>query len=200
MRRLFCQIFWIFLILIAAGCKNPFATREAEPPTTDQSSWRLPTDPAIVLENMRLAFYEKNVENYMKCLSDSQTLFRFIPDEYEASNSAGTFEQWNLAYEQTYIKRLFTSIPADSSNILKFTPDQRLEFADSVFIRTDYSLELHHVLPAVYPRSAKGKADFWFMRHSGYWVITRWEDYETIIDSASTRLPSWSTIKAVFLN
>jgi hypothetical protein len=42
--------------------------------------------------------------------------------------------------------------------------------------------------------------DFWFIRRSGYWMITRWIDFETKVDTTATRVPSWSTIKASFIN
>ena len=188
-------------IIFIIYCKNPFATREAEQPSTDQSSWRFPTDPVIVLENMKSAFQEKNVENYMKCLVDSSVLFKFIPDAYEASNNPGIFERWDLSYEQTYINKIFTSIPDDSTRTLIFSTDfTRNDFPDSVQIRIDYTLDLHHVVSESYPKQGKGEADLWFNRRSGIWVITRWEDNETKIDSASTRLSSWSTFKASFIN
>ena len=191
----------LIICLIIIFCKNPFATREAEPPSIDQSSWRFPTDPLVVLENMKSAFREKNVENYMKCLVDSNELFKFIPDAYEASTNTGIFERWDLSLEQTYINKIFTSIPDDSTRTLAFAGDfTRNDFPDSVQIRIDYTLDLFHVLSESYPRQGKGKADFWFNRRNGYWVITRWEDHETKIDSAATRLPSWSTIKASFIN
>ena len=195
------QLFIIIGIIIISFCKNPFATRKAESPSTDQSSWRFPTDPVVVLENMKSAFREKNVDNYMKCLVDSNALFRFIPDAYEASTNSGIFDRWDLSLEQTYINKIFTSIPDDSTRTLIFDNDfSRNDFPDSVQIRIDYTLELRHVLSESYPRQGKGEADLWFNRRNGYWVITRWEDYETKVDSASTRLPSWSTVKASFIN
>lgn len=198
------KLYLIALLLVVfslQNCKNPFATREPEPPDTGQSSWLFPTDPEIVLINMRSAFREKNVENYMKCLVDSNALFRFVPDEYEASNSSGIFEQWSLAFEQNYINKLFTSIPYDSTRNLSFSLNsQRVDYADSVLIRTDYDLQLHHVYPRRFPSGAQGKVDFWFFRRNGYWVIYRWADHKTIVDSTLTRLPSWSTIKANFVN
>ena len=182
-------------------CKNPFATREAEPPSTNQSSWQLPTDPLIVLENMKSAFREKNVENYMRCLVDSNELFKFWPDAYDASNNPGIFERWALSFEQSYINLVFTSIPDDSTSNLNFTGNiNRDDFPDSIQLRTDYTMDLHHILSESYPRQGKGNVDFWFIRRNGYWVIKRWEDHETKVDSASTRLPSWSTIKANFIN
>jgi len=197
----YIQIILIICLGINSFCKNPFATRKAELPSTDQSSWRFPTDPVIVLENMKSAFREKNVENYMKCLVDSSELFKFIPDAYEASNNPGIFERWDLSYEQTYINKIFTSIPDDSTRTLTFSTDfTRNDFPDSVQIRIDYTIDLHHLLSQSYPRQGKGEADLWFNRRSGIWVITRWEDNETKIDSAATRLPSWSTLKASFIN
>ncbi len=200
MTKKLIQIILVISFVFSIFCKSPFATREAEPPSTSQSSWRFPTDPVIVLENMKSAFREKNVGNYMKCLVDSNSIFRFLPDEYEAANSAGIFEQWNLSWEQGYINKLFTYIPDDSTGTLSFSIDKTDDSPDSVLISADYTLDLHHILMTGYPRQGKGKAEFCFKTQNGYWVITRWEDHETIVDSTSTRLPSWSTIKASFIN
>lgn len=200
MKKKHLQILLIIILFIIVDCKNPFATREPEPPSGNKSSWRLPTDPLIVLENMKSAFREKNVENYMKCLVDSNNVFRFLPNEYEAANNAGIFEQWNLSCEQGYINKLFTSIPDDSICTFSFSNYKPNVLSDSVLVNIDYTLELHHILVTGYPRHSKGKAEFCFKTRDGYWVITRWQDYETIVDNSSVRLPSWSTIKASFTN
>lgn len=193
----------IILIISIAGilnsCKNPFATREAEPPTEGRTSWQLPIDPMIVLQNMIAAIEEKNVENYMKCLVDSANLFHFTPDQYQASTNAGIFEQWSLAHEQSYINKAFTSIPDDSTRLLIFSNFQPNVFPDSALIRADYEIELHHILAPAYPIIGKGQADFVFIRRYGYWMITRWSDFETKVDPTATRVPSWSTIKASFI-
>lgn len=192
-------VFILTLLGIVNGCKNPFATREPEPPTAGRTSWQLPTDPIIVLENMKNAIKEKNVENYMKCLVDSMALFRFIPGEFEASTNPGIFENWNLLQEQSYINKAFASVPDDSARSLAFSHIQRSEFPDSALIRADYSLKLNHILSTSIPRMGKGQTDFWFIRRNGYWVIHRWIDYETKSDT-TYRIPSWSTIKANFIN
>lgn len=189
----------LIALLLLLSCENPFATREAEPPTEGRTSWQFPTDPVIALENMKVAIKEKNVENYMKCMVDSINLFHFTPDQYEASNNVGIFEQWSLSHEQSYINKAFTSIPDDSFRSLQFSNIQRNEFPDSALIRTDYTLELHHILAQSFPKLGKGQADFWFIRRNGYWVITRWVDYETKVNTSATRIPSWSTIKASFI-
>ncbi len=186
------------LMVLMVFCKNPFATREAEPPTQSRLSWQLPTDPVIVLQNMAAAIREKNVENYMKCLVDSANLFRFIPDAYQATVNAGIFEYWSLGHEQSYINKLFTSIPNDSLRALNFSNIQRNEFPDSAMIRADYALEVRHQFAASYPVSARGHANFIFIKRYGYWMISRWSDFETRLDPASARVPSWSTIKANF--
>jgi len=196
------KITLLILILMTVSlnsCKNPFATREAEPPTEGRTSWQLPTDPIIVLQNMIAAIEEKNVENYMKCLVDSANLFHFTPDQYQASTNAGIFEQWSLAQEQSYINKAFTAIPDDSTRSLKFSNAQRNEFPDSALIRVDYEIELHHILAQTYPIIGKGQVDFVFIRRYGYWMITRWIDFETTVDPTATRVPSWSTIKASFI-
>lgn len=189
----------ILIPVILNSCKNPFATREAEPPTKGSTSWQLPTDPMIVLQNMKAAIKEKNVENYMKCLVDSVNLFHFTPDQYQASTNTGIFEQWSLAHEQSYINKAFTSIPGDSSRSLNFSNIQKNEFPDSALIRADYEIALHHILASAYPTIGKGQVDFVLTRRYGYWMIRRWKDFETKVDSAATRVPSWSTIKASFI-
>ena len=187
------------MLFFVIGCENPFATRKAEPPTEDRGSWVLPTDPGDVMKNMQKAFQEKNVENYIKCLTDSNKYFQFFPDQYEASNSAGKFELWDLTQEELYIRNLFNSIPEDSIVSLYFSHDiQRDDYPDSAHIRTDYELKLHHVKSEIYPRNAKGQVDFYFIRKFGYWTITRWIDHETQIDT-TVRVPSWSTVKANFI-
>lgn len=192
-------IYVIVFCMMHGSCKNPFATREAEPPTEGRTSWQFPTDPVIVLENMKVAIREKNVENYMKCLVDSVNLFRFVPDQFEASNHIGIFERWNLTHEQSYINKAFTSIPDDSLRSLRFSSLQRSEFPDSALIRADYVLELNHILKIDFPKLAQGRVDFWFVQRNGYWVIRRWIDFETKLDSTATRIPSWSTLKASFI-
>lgn len=201
MKRRTKQILFIIIsgFFVLFSCKNPFATREAEPPTEGRTSWQFPTDPIIVLENMKIAIKEKNVENYLKCLVDSMTLFRFTPDQFEASNNIGIFERWNLTHEQSYINKIFTSIPDDSIRTLSFASIQRSELPDSALIRADYALEFRHILAQGFPRLAKGQVDFWFIRRNGFWVISRWIDYDTKLDSTATRIPSWSTIKASFI-
>ncbi len=189
----------VLFSIVLDSCKNPFATREAEPPTEGRTSWQLPTDPMIVLQNMIAAMDEKNVENYMKCLVDSANLFHFAPDQYQASTNAGIFEQWSLTHEQSYINKAFTSIPDDSSRSLKFSNVQRNEFPDSALIRADYTIEIDHILGPTYPTIGKGQADFVFIRRYGYWMISRWVDFETKVDPTATRVPSWSTIKASFI-
>lgn len=190
----------LLVLLLAHSCKNPFATREAEPPTEGRTSWQFPTDPMIVLQNMKYAIEEKNVENYMKCLVDSNAIFHFEPDQFEASTNAGIFDFWNLSREQTYINRVFTAIPDDSVRTLIYSNIQRSYFPDSAYVQADYQLDLHHILSQSYPRQGKGQLDFWFLRRNGYWVISRWYDHDTKLDSTSARLPSWSTIKAGFSN
>jgi hypothetical protein len=192
-------ILMILIPVILNSCKNPFATREAEPPTEGRTSWRLPADPMIVLQNMTAAIEEKNVENYMKCLVDSINLFRFTPDQYQASTNAGIFEQWSLGHEQSYINKAFTSIPDDSARSLKFSNIQRNEFPDSALIRADYEITLHHILAPAFPTIGKGQVDFVLIRRYGYWMISRWSDFETKVDPTATRVPSWSTIKAIFI-
>ena len=69
--------------MVWLACKNPFATREPEPPKNSGSRYIPPFSAEIVLENMRNAISDRNTENYLRCFSDSTRTgerFRFEPD------------------------------------------------------------------------------------------------------------------------
>jgi len=190
MKYFYITLFFVSLWL-TIQCNNPFATREPEPPTGDRSSWQQPTTPEIVVENLKLAIIEGNLANYMKCLVDTNSRFKFIPDELVRVNNPGVFEYWGLSSEQEYISKVF-SATTDSSKMALMNPTQVPDYQDSVFLKIEYELELHHNLDESFPKSAKGEAEFWLNRSSGQYYITQWTDFGT----ANT--PSWSSIKASF--
>jgi hypothetical protein len=189
----FIRLNQILLIIFCGwqlSCTNPFATREAERPTEDRSSWRQPTSPEIVIENLQLSIIEGNESNYSNCLAENGQ-FRFIPDDVVKSNNPGLFDNWNKDSEKTYITKLFTAT-TDSLKHAAITISRVPDYGDSVFIKVDYQLEFHHSLSESFPDSARGQAEFWLRETEGSYYITRWTDFGL----ADT--PSWSAIKASF--
>ncbi|MBC7186827.1 MAG: hypothetical protein H5U38_07330 [Calditrichaeota bacterium] len=186
------------LALVAVQCKNPFATREAEPPTGGRTPWIPPTSPTLVLANLRNAIAGKSVDNYLRCLSDGSSgrrPFVFIPDLGVASLNPGFFDRWGILSEENYLRQLFAVVPQDSSHKLELELVSENSFPDSAMVVENYVLTMHHTLrDPSYPRQAQGQAEFRLLldQQSGYWYIWRWQD------SGTGQAPAWSTFKAVF--
>ena len=172
-------------------CDNPFATRDPESPSEERSTWLQPIFPERVIDNLKYSIQEASITNYMKCLTDSNKLFRFIPDAFVMETNQGFFDYWDLTSEQNYISRMFTA-SQDSIRIATFTPETSIDYVDSVLINVDYELEVHHNLTESYPDFVEGKAEFWLKQQHSEWFISRWIDY------GIGEQPSWSSIKASF--
>lgn len=181
----------ILLISLFFYCNNPFATREPEPPSEERSTWLQPTKPEWVLDNLKFSIQEGNLPNYMKCLTDTNSRFQFIPDGFVEANNQGFFNNWDLSSEQNYIAKVF-SASYDSIRRVTFNELLNLDYQDSVKIKIEYDLELHHNLAENFPKNAKGQAEFRLNTSNGEWYITRWVDYGT------KEQPSWSSIKVSF--
>lgn len=181
-------------MILFEGCKNPFATRNPEPPKNAQSKWTQPLHPEDVLANLRDAVSERDAGNFVRCLSDAaygSRKYRFEPDPHTAALYPEIFGQWDRDKEQAVMKQVFSLIPADSACMLTWTGSVR-EFTSSdsaIFVRM-YRLELHHKqdnLRGIY----EGQAEFWLTENgNGEWAIYRWNDNNV------SGFPSWSVLKA----
>ncbi|MDZ7337896.1 MAG: hypothetical protein ONB30_05100 [candidate division KSB1 bacterium] len=186
------------IALLVAQCKNPFATREAEPPIGGRTPWIPPSSPTLVLANLRNAIAGKSVDNYLRCLSGGtpdRPSFTFIPDQGVASLNPGFFDRWGIAHEENYLRQLFAVVPDDSLHKLELELVSENSFPDSAVIVQNYVLTAHHTLrDPSYPRQARGQAEFrlFLDQQNGYWYIWRWHD------TGTAQAPSWSTFKAVF--
>lgn len=194
------QILAGFLILLLiAGCKNPFATREPEEPQKHRSSWVPPTIPEIVMDNLKNAVNECNQKNYLSCLAEDSTdvgqIFRFEADQTAILKNPGVFANWNFQSESNYIHLLFSKVPKDSSVALILstpTPVQDYISKDTVVYIREYDLNVHHTIASDQcPRRVKGYGEFHLaQKHDGNWVIYFWRD------TAIETYPSWSDLKA----
>jgi len=191
------RLFRLLVLTILVGCTNPFSTRDPEQPTSGGLSWVPPRRPEIVLENLKTAILEQNIENYLRCLSDSTRQarpYRFIADPQVASENPGTFENWTREDERAYFSQLRAQLPPDSLRFLTLVPVQTTQYADSALFIQNYTLTVRHTqqdhgVPGV----VSGQARFWMGTDQfGDWAIYRWED------RALGAAPTWSALKAIF--
>ncbi len=182
---------------LVAAC-GLFKTRDPQMPT-EQSTVNTPaTSPEILLDNLKSAVEQKNVQEYEKVFSDSVNgarTFSFLPTQGAAVRYPAVFQHWTKDSEREYFRKAVAGSDAASTPLLLFVnqqPTVRYR-SDSAVIETDYSLLFNHgdqTLTTLF----KGHS-FFFMAPdpaSGTWYLYRWEDLETSKDS------SWSEFKGHF--
>ncbi len=174
-----------------------FETRSVEPPTVIRSTFIQPTSPDIVLTNLNYAVAEKNLDNYMRCLVDtnfSLRKYRFFPDAFSQS-SFPVFNNWNLNNERSYFSNLISfTEPGSSSNLF---PDNIIisTSIDSAILDMNYILIFNHNRQNV-AKETKGKLRFVMSADSrGLWSIHSWYDF--VVNNNDT---TWSVLKANFVN
>ena len=188
----------LFALLISVACESPFTTREAELPDGSSSTFLNPTSPDIVFVNLRIAFDERNVENYIRTFVDStrsSRRFKFLPDEGVAATRPGTFLNWSLEDERRYLIKLFQATSPDSVLRLTFVEDKTDESANSATVTQNYRLTARHSRQELgLGPEVLGQAIFYLERNeTGDWSIHRWEDFKV-----NTADQSWSELKAFF--
>lgn len=194
--RLTIQVHWLLpvLLLLAAGCKTPFSTREPETPVTTQSSWVQPTSPALVMINLRTAIAERNNQNYLRCLADTGLVhasFIYQPEPAVGAANPGLFSRWDKESERNYLNQLLAYLPADSVSSLTLNLIRENTYQDSVVLVEEYVLTVGHRHQDEAPRRMQGQAEFRLVRSSEeLWYIRRWADY------ATNQHPTWSALRA----
>ncbi|MBN2417058.1 hypothetical protein JXO52_14560 [bacterium] len=173
-----------------------FSTRDPEPPDTAQSNWIVPLTPEQVILNLQNAVYEKNTENYIRCLPDSSwntADFFFEPDPEVAAEYGGLFQGWSLINEEAVMRQVFSLIPGGNTCYLLFSDEEwELYGSDEAIYSASYHLELDHTQAGV-DSVFEGLAVYYLSPDSrGEWSIYRWRD-----NGISGRT-SWSRLKAAF--
>jgi hypothetical protein len=184
-------------LLLAAGCKTPFSTREPEEPKTTQSTWVQPTSPNYVMINLRTAVAERNSQNYLRCLADTSLVtasFAYLPESAVGAANPGLFLHWGKESERNYLNQLLAFLPKDSVSSLSINLIRESTFQDSVVLVQEYVLTIgHRQQTEGAPRQMRGQAEFRLMRSSEeLWYIHRWADY------ATGDYPTWSSLRAFF--
>ncbi|MDZ7268476.1 MAG: hypothetical protein ONB48_12140 [candidate division KSB1 bacterium] len=189
----------VALMVSVSGCKNPFVTRTPEPPdNAGGNHWLPPFASEVVLENLRNAITDQNVENYLRCFSDSTRTgqrFRFKPETAVANQNPGLFSHWGLAAERDYFVQLRAALPADSARSLLLDSLQTISYGDSALFVRSYVLVARHKRQSIgVPGRVAGELRFWLIKDQfGEWSIYRWADFST------GPAPTWSSLKAAFV-
>jgi hypothetical protein len=182
-----------------SGC-GLFSTRNPENPDTGKSTFQPPTSADIVIANFINAIQEKNIDNYITCLTDSaqstKNLFSFQPSSEANAKYAAIFQNWSIASEKSCMSNLFNNMPSDGFPVLNFTNSKfDVLLPDSAVYITDYMLLAKHNLTNI-PTSFSGTMQLTIIRHSsGLWNVDRWIDLSSNSDSVKI---TWSILKAQF--
>lgn len=186
----------IFIFILYSGC-GLFETRTVEPPTEVRSTFNQPTSPDIVLANLNFAITEKNLDNYMRCLVDSNfstKRFKFIPDAV-SQTAYPVFLNWNLSSERIYFSNLISSTEENSSTNLFLSNINFNTGIDSAVIDSDYILVFNHNRQNI-AKVTKGRLRFVMSPDiRSLWSIHSWSDF--INDNNDT---TWSVLKANMFN
>ncbi len=192
-------IYFILIFIFGMGCDNPFASREAEAPESQQATnWIPPTTASDVLDNLQNAIIDQNLTNYLNSLTNTALngrKFKFRPDEKALIRFPGVWDAWNLDMETTYIINVFQAVPDDSTLSMIFLGEgTEAPFPDSTVIIRDYELYIPHIrTTGQFPKLIKGRAEFHLaINAEGFWAIFTW------IDDSFEEGSSWSELKASF--
>jgi len=183
-------------IIVICGC-GLFDSRSVEPPSEPRSTYLQPTSPDIVITNLNFAIAEKNLDNYLRCFTDSnfsQRRFRYFPDAISLS-SYPVFQTWSLTNERNYYSNLISFTNTNSSSNLFLSNTTFNSGIDSAIVDSDYILIFDHNKQNV-AKIAKGKLRFIMGVDSrSLWSVHGWYDF--INQNNDT---TWSVIKANFAN
>lgn len=194
---------WAISLLCLLGCKDPFRTRESPPPATEtEGTWKTPSEPDDVIENLLYAYNEMVISNFDRCLCDS---FRFSAPEDSVKavqdNRDELFADWERNVEVSVTANMFTVFRQNTDSVslvLLFEPVPPLpdDISDtSAVLLRDYELHVFDMkaVPAE-TTLAKGTATFHLQQTSlSWWCICFWGDIPEVAGGYD-----WGDFKAQF--
>lgn len=194
-RKIIVLPFLIYSMLFTS-C-DIFETRDAESPVQPKSNFLQPVTPEDVITNLINALQDRDVENYLSCLSDSN----FAGKTFHFSASAGASAQfpqltgmWDKENERQYFNNLRTRIPEDAQISLTLSNSNYNQLVDSSVFTATYTLNIpqnESNIPATY----SGDLRFSLIRDSrSLWSIYFW------VDIKKDNSPSWSELKGRLYN
>ena len=188
------KIIFIIASLYIIGC-DLFTTREAEPPEKPRSDYQTAFTTEILISNLINSLKDKDVENYLSCLSDSSftnKLFAFSPSSEALSQFPALGDNWNKINESQYLNNLKIKIPDELPMTLILSNSSSSLHGDSITFVASYSLNVP-ISDGTIPINYQGELIFEMVRDSRFvWSIYFWRDIKRS-DS-----PSWSELKGRF--
>jgi len=179
----------ICLFMVLTGCFN-----EREPKKPDENtSWITPTEPNILLDNLRKAVSTLDLNNYKRCFESEK--FRFTADQTIAANNLGLFSNWTWDTENQYFNNLKVSAsPLNANNNLNLINSRIINFSpDSLEFTSDYSLSLYHQDTSFASVNFSGLLSFQMKRNrQNEWQIVVWQDNKT------KPTPCWTELRQHF--
>lgn len=179
----------IALLLVSVQGCDLFQTRDPEPPSQGTSGNQPATDHGIVMSNLRTAIFENNVENYLRCFSDTSVrTYLFVPSPEEQIK----FSQWDLDAERRYFVAMGSALRPGAAMSLSDSIITRSVSAGTAIYSLHYTLFVPHQEAGV-PRLVQGNMDLYFAEDSRVhlWSIYKWVDTKTTSDSTWSYLRAW---------
>lgn len=193
MKKILINIVLVIIIFVS-GCEF-FVTREPEKPDQIRANFLPPTEPKIVIVNLKNSFTDKNVQNYIACFVDTlftSKKFNFLPSSEAAAKFAFLNQDWDINSERKYFSSVVSKIPKNFPLTLNLTDENYSSVAGDTLIYTaSYFINIQHNFNE--PKNYAGNLQFNMVRDNrSQWVIYFWRD------TKSSNLPSWSELKGYF--
>lgn len=173
-------------LFLPGGC-DLFQTRDPIIATGEDSIWVQPTEPEIVVENLRRAFEEAIFNDYLRTFTDD---FSFVPDASDVLQlevdfpGQPIFDGWDRTVETDVAETIRGS--ADSLRVDLGEPE-REDLPEGVLLKYEYVLGVFADADSTF---YEGEAWFLTRSSSGEYRIAEWTD----IASSPTRA-SWGLLK-----
>lgn len=173
-----------------SGCI--FSTRDPNPPPSTEANveWKNPTEPATVLQNLKVTFGARTEANWGRSLTDD---FSIVPDPSDVAEfGSEVFANWSKAKESQAVRDFLQSaLAAQATASLTWTPagsTKNSPDGDGVYY-DDLKYLARFGTPAGADTAFSGLVDL-YMREStgGIWAIYKWEDKR---DDTTNRTLAW---------
>jgi len=177
----------ISLVLMIGGCaKDPFSTRNSEPPQAIGGTYTDPVSPDIAIENLFYACNERNIGNFSRTLGDPY-VFAF---DFLESGTPGELTQWPAAEEIQVNEKMFRALGKLELNWSASQVD--LEDDTSAVIYRNYTIVAVAAADPPDTTNYAGEAILYLrVNESSRWLIERWEDRHL-----AGQPRSWADLKA----
>ncbi|MFO7445926.1 MAG: hypothetical protein R6W90_06135 [Ignavibacteriaceae bacterium] len=193
-KKIFVPALVLSSLLVFSSC-GIFDHRDAEDPSGPRANFRQPVQPEDVLDNLKNALKDKNVDNYLACFADSNFSnkeFIFSPSAGAASQFPDLADMWNKKNEEHYFNSLKIRIPENVQITLTLSNENLNQPGDSVIYTASYTLSVPHNDTDI-PMNYQGDLRFSMARDlRSIWSIYYWVDIKRDDE------PSWSELKGRF--